>query len=132
VLDEGGAVSEPALARPERCDCGLEWGHDESCGAANELVDLRAENDHLRALLVRSHDVMVTVMNDIVSTYTAIGQGKRRRRLKRSESCVDCGAAAHPRWTRCTPCGRRNSAGTIAARKRASGLCSAGEGRSNG
>jgi hypothetical protein len=125
-------VSEPVLARPERCDCGLEWGHDESCGAANELVDLRAENDHLRTLLARSHDAMVTVMNDINRTYAAISQGKRKRRLKRASSCVDCGAEAQPKRTRCTPCGRRNSAGTIAARKRASVLCGETRKETNG
>lgn len=42
----------------------------------------------------------------------------RYQRYRDVEGCQNCGAEAHPGRTRCTECGRRNSAMTIAARKK--------------
>jgi hypothetical protein len=75
-----------------------------------EMEILQIENDRLRELLDRAHDVMVHVMNDMCKTRQKLGADKRRKRLKAAGSCVQCGVEAIKQTTRCGPCGRKNSA----------------------
>jgi hypothetical protein len=77
-----------------------------------EMEGLRVENDKLRMLLDRAHDVMVGVMNDIVRTREQIHKAKWRRRYREAGSCITCGAEAYRNQTRCVPCARKNSAST--------------------
>lgn len=78
--------------------------------ALEAFEETERENDHLRQLLDRAHDVMVTVMNDIVTTRGRIAKEKYRRRYRAAGSCVVCGAEAQKDRSRCLDCARKNSA----------------------